>query len=169
MKAIGQKGFTIVELLIGIIAASILALTAGTMLANVYKGWVRSVALADMEREAAVAIHAIDLAVRGASNAVPNEVGQDKLKIVIPSNGIVRAFTVRIRSTPEGERRDLLYNSNGSSGGFAVITNRLDYFYASPPTAKVVRVTMTLKGINNNNVDTEVRMGVTNMCILMRN
>ena len=160
-----QKGFTIVELLIGVASASILALTAGAILVNAYQGWVRSLAMADMERDAAVAVHVIALAVRGASNAVPGEVGTDKLKVVIPPNSIVRAFSVQT----SGGQRSLVYNPNWPNGASMVLVNgRLGTFQASV-TAGVVRVTISLSGIDQNSVDTGVTMVVSNMTICMRN
>jgi len=165
MKATVHSGFTIVELLIGIIAAAILALTMGVMLANTYQGWLRSQALADLERDAAVAIHTLDLAVRGAASTVPGEVGVDKLKVVLPSGGIVREFSV---ATTSG-RRSLVYNPDSPGGaGMVIVDRRLGSFVTSV-TSGVVRVTMTLVGIDKNDRDTGVSMGVTNLCIRMRN
>jgi len=167
MKTKEQTGFTIVEVLIGMIAAAVLALAAGTMLASTYRGWFRSLAVADMERDAALAIHTLDLAVRFASNTVSGGVGVDILKVAIPSNGIVRAFS----TTGVSPRKSLWYYRNWNNepaSKMAVVTNRLDSFHTTV-TAGVVRVTMTLSGIDQNNEDTGVRMGITNMCIRMRN
>jgi prepilin-type N-terminal cleavage/methylation domain-containing protein len=154
MKMTGKDGFTIVELLIGIIAASILALMAGTMLMNAYKGWVRSLALADMERDAAVAIHTLDLAVRGATNAV----GGATLTVSLPSNGITRVFS----TTGVSPRKSLAYN------GMTLVNGRLGSFSATV-TGSVVGVTMVVSAIDQNGQDTGVTMGVTNLCIRMRN
>ena len=155
MKIKVNNGFTIVELLIGIIAAAILALTAGTMLINGYKGWVRSLALADMERDAAVAIHTLDLAVRGATNAVPGTT----LILTMASNGVTRVFSATGASP---NKKSLAYN------GMTLVNGRLVSF-ASTVTGSVVGVTMVLAGIDQNGQDTGVTMGVTNLYIRMRN
>jgi len=157
MKARCQQGFTVIELMVGTIAAAVLALTIGSILAYVYKGWIRNMALAEMERDAAVAVHSLDVAVRGSSSVVV--AGVDILQV---SNTTLRVFTVHNRSTPEGPRRDLIYN------GIAVVTNQLGSFVTSN-NADSVWVTMSLNGIDKFNKDTGVRMGVTNRCILMRN
>lgn len=149
-----KTGFTIVELLIGIIAAAILALTAGTMLMNGYRGWVRSLALADMERDAAVAIHTVDLAVRAATNAV----GGSTLTLTLASNGVTRVFS----TTGVSPRKTLAYN------GMTLVDGRLESF-ASTVTGNVVGVTMVLAAIDRNGQDAGVTMGVTNLYIRMRN
>lgn len=145
MKIEGQNGFSIVELMIGIVAAAILALTAGTMLANVYKGWARGLALADMERDAAVAIHTLDLAVRGASNAVWNGAART-LTNYMPSS-VTRVFVASGGSL--------------SCNGQTLVDQRLEFFSA-PVTGRDVWVSIVLTNQN-------IRMGVTNMCIRMRN
>lgn len=143
MKTNRQKGFSLVELMIGIVAAGILALTAGTLLASVYKGWARSMALADLERDAAVAIHTLDLAVRGATNAAWDGA---TLTVYWPTNA------PKIFSTSGGSL---------SYSGMTLVDQKLESFSA-PVTGRVVWVTMALTNEN-------VRMGITNMCIRMRN
>lgn len=153
MKTKGQKGFTIIELTIGIVAAAILALTAGTMLVNTYKGWIRDLAVADMERDAAVAIHTLDLAVRGASNVVWNG-----STLTVYTNATGRVFS----TSGVSPRGNLIFN------GMTLVDGRLVTFTNSV-SAGMVKVTLTVAGIDRNNVDTGVRMGVTNMSIRMRN
>ncbi len=163
MKIRGQSGFTIVELLIGMIAALILALMAGVMLINTYRGWVRSLAAADMERDTAVALHALDLAVRGAVDTVLT--GPNTLQVRM-TNGMVRAFSAQWAGAPP--RGSLYYYPVLGGPGMTLVDKRLDSF-GTTVTADVVRVTMTLRGIDQNNADTTVTMGVTNMCIRLRN
>ena len=153
MKSNSQTGFTVVELMIGILSASILALAVGIILANAYRGWVRGLAVADMERDASVAIHTLDLAVRGATNVV----GGVTLT-VYDTNGISRVFS----TTGVAPRGSLLYS------GMTLVNGRLVSFTNSV-SAGMVSVTLTLSGIDQNNQDTGVRMGVTNMCIQARN
>lgn len=162
MKANDPKGFTIVELMVGIVAAAIVALTAGVMLANTWGGWFRNMAVADMEREAAVAIHTLDLAVRGG--AVVSNAAVDSLRVQMPSNGVMRSFYVQT----SGGRRSLVYNPNWPNGGGQVLVNgRLGAFVATNNNS-LVQVTMTLIGLDQRNHDTGVRMSITNI-IHMRN
>jgi prepilin-type N-terminal cleavage/methylation domain-containing protein len=164
MKTRIQSGFTIVELLIGMIAAAVLALTAGTMLVTSYRGWIRSLALADMERDAAVAIHTLDLAVRGADDVVLT--GANTLRVRL-ANGTVRSFSAQWSGVPS--RGSLVYYRDLAAGApMILVENRLVGF-ASSFTSGVVRVTMTLEGIDRNNQATGVTMGVTNMSIHTRN
>lgn len=154
MNKQGNNGFTIVELLIGIVAAAILALTAGSVLINVYSGWVRSLAMADMERDAAVAIHKLDLAVRGATNAV----GGTTLTVTLAADGISHVFS----ASGVSPRKSLAYD------GMTIVDGRLVSF-ATTVTGSVVGVTMVFSGIDQNGQDTGVTMGVTNLNIRMRN
>lgn len=156
MKTSRQSGFTLVELMVGLIAASILAVTAGLMLAQAYQGWIRAMAVADMERDAAVALHTLDVAVRGASNAVPNASGST-LTVDIPPYPS-RVFS----SSGTSPRGSLSYN------GMTLVNGRLVTFTNSVANGGIT-ITMTLAGIDRNNRDTEVRMGVTNLFIKMRN
>lgn len=154
MKKNSQKGFSLVELMIGIVAASVLALTAGALLGSIYKGWARSVAMADMERDAAVALHSLDLAVRGATNVVWSG---STLTAYWPTN-TTKVFT----ASGVSPRASLLCN------GLTNVNGRLVTFTNSVISG-LVRVTLVLAGIDNQNQDTGIRMGVTNMCIRMRN
>ncbi len=164
MRHIFKTGFTVVELLIGVSAAAILALAAGSLLANTYRGWGRGVAAADMERDAAVAVHTLEIAIRGASNTVSGEVGVDKLKIRDP-DGRIRSFTV---ATASG-RRSLLYNPGGPTGlPMVLVDQRLETFEAAA-TGKMVRITMTVKGMGPDAQDTGLVMGYSNVWIKMRN
>lgn len=164
MKTIRPTGFTLVELLIGMIAASILAFTAGTMLMTAYRGWVRSLALADMERDASVAIHTLDLAVRGADAVLLAEPNALRVR---GTDGAVRSFSAQWSGTPS--RGSLVYYRDLAAGDpMILVENRLVSF-GSTFTSGVVRVSMSLSGIDRNNQDTGVTMGVTNMGIRMRN
>lgn len=163
MKTNSQSGFTIVELLIGMVAALILASMAGVMLINTYRGWVRSLAVADMERDAAVALHTLDLAVRGAADTV--QTGPNTLQVLM-TNGTVRAFSAQWAGSPP--RGSLYYYPVLGQPGMTLVDKRLGSF-TTTVTSDVVRVTMTLTGIDQNNGDTGVMMGVTNMSIRLRN
>lgn len=164
MKTLAKNGFTFVELLIGMIAAAILALVAGTLLTNSYQGWQRSQAAADMERDAALAIHTLELAIRGASNAVPGEVGIDRLKVMDP-DGVIRAFSVQT----SGGRRSLYYNPNDPGGEPMVLVDRRLGTFVAATTANLVRVSLTLVALDQNNQEIGLGMGFSNVWIRMRN
>ena len=153
MKTNHQTGFSIVELLIGMIAAAILALAAGSMLASTYRGWARSLALADLERDAMVAVSAINYAVRGAStNGLDTGTGNDKLTV---TGSVVHAFTV--------------VNSNlVDNGDFSnpLVHGRQGKFVSSFIPAPVPMVQMTMVFCDPPSV---VTMTVSNMFIRLRN
>ena len=64
-----NAGFTIVELIIALAAASILAITAGITLVYGYSGWRRNSAAMELQRDATLAMYRLSRAVRGASAA----------------------------------------------------------------------------------------------------
>lgn len=151
MKARHPYGFTLVELLIGMVAASILALTAGVLLVNSYRGWIRSLALADLEREGMVAVSAINYAVRGAStNGLA--CGVDTLTA---SGTVVNAFSV--------SSSNLIVNGDTLN---PLVHGRLGKFVSSYSAVPVpsVQVTFELCDVQNN-----VKMTVSNMFIRLRN
>lgn len=164
MQTAKTAGFTIVELLIGMIAAAILAVAAGSLLVSAFRGSARAKAAVEMAQDAAVAIHTVELAIRSASNTVTGEVGVDRLKVRTPS-GVIRAFTVQ---TSNG-RRSLLYNPNDPSGASMVLVDRRLGTFVSATTGKVVRVSMTLSGIDQNAQDIGLVMGYSNIWVRMRN
>jgi type II secretory pathway pseudopilin PulG len=164
MQTAKTAGFTIVELLIGMIAAAILAVAAGSLLVSAFRGSARAKAAVEMAQDAAVAIHTVELAIRSASNTVTGEVGVDRLKVRTPS-GVIRAFTVQ---TSNG-RRSLLYNPNDPSGASMVLVDRRLGTFVSATTGKVVRVSMTLSAIDQNGQDNGLVMGFSNIWVRMRN
>ena len=164
MQTAKTAGFTIVELLIGMIAAAILAVAAGSLLVSAFRGSARAKAAVEMAQDAAVAIHTVELAIRSASNTVTGEVGVDRLKVRTPS-GVIRAFTVQ---TSNG-RRSLVYNPDDPGGASMVLVDRRLGTFVSATTGKVVRVSMTLSGIDQNAQDIGLVMGYSNIWVRMRN
>jgi len=159
-----RTGFTIVELLIGITAAAILALAAGVLLMNTYQGWASASSAVELERDAAVAIHTLELAVRGASNTVTGEVGVDRLKVRNP-DGVIRAFSVQ---TSNG-RRSLLYNPADPGGASMILVDKRLGTFVSASTGNMVCVSLALTGIDQNNQDIGLVMEFSNVWIRMRN
>ncbi len=64
-----KGGFTLVELMAGMVSAAVLALVFSSVLIFGYKGWTRLRAEADLQADADVALRTIDRIARGASNA----------------------------------------------------------------------------------------------------
>ena len=62
-----NAGFTMVELLVALVASSILAITAGITLVYAYSGWRRNNAAVELQRDATLAMYRLSRAVRGAS------------------------------------------------------------------------------------------------------
>lgn len=59
----GRRGFTLVELVVGILAVAILALTAGAVFVSSFKGWLNVSRAVDMQRDAYAAIDSLTRAV----------------------------------------------------------------------------------------------------------
>ncbi|MEI6148828.1 MAG: hypothetical protein WCS01_06995 [bacterium] len=69
MRAGRKTGLTIVELMVGMVAASVLALTVGAIMYYSYRGWASVQAVGNMERDGALAMQTVANAVRGAASS----------------------------------------------------------------------------------------------------
>jgi prepilin-type N-terminal cleavage/methylation domain-containing protein len=73
MRRIGVRrasgGFTLVELMVGVMASAILALTVGAMLFVTYRGWQSIQSVAAMERDGSLAMDTMRRAIRGSSSS----------------------------------------------------------------------------------------------------
>jgi prepilin-type N-terminal cleavage/methylation domain-containing protein len=69
MRTCGNRGFTLVELMVGMVSAGVLALVFSAVLFYGYKGWTRLRAEAAMETDANVAMRTMDRIGRVATNA----------------------------------------------------------------------------------------------------
>ena len=67
-KTAGRDGFTLVELTAGMVTASVLALTAGSMLWYGYLGWHRLGDAVNMQRDMRAALETLSHAVRTGTN-----------------------------------------------------------------------------------------------------
>lgn len=63
-----QRGFTIVELLVAVVASAVLALTAGAMLWYGTLGWRRTREAVDLQRDMAVTLDVMSRSVRAGTN-----------------------------------------------------------------------------------------------------
>ena len=89
MKIQSNSGFTVVELMAGMVSAAVLALVFSAVLIFGYKGWTRLQAEVAMQGDADVAMRTMDSSVRGASNvtwATPT------LTVVL-TNGVTQTFS----------------------------------------------------------------------------
>lgn len=107
----GRQGFTLAELIVGILAAAILALTATVVLVSTFKGWLNVNRAVDMQRDAYIAMDTLTRAVhRGTSMTFANG-----------------TFTVNYAESPPN------YSSIPPSSKF--YANGDDFFAISPPDA----------------------------------
>ena len=63
----GRKGFTIAELTVGMVSASILIMSVSIMLFAAFRDLSMNRRLVETQRDAAAAMHALDFGLRGAS------------------------------------------------------------------------------------------------------
>ncbi len=69
MRADQKRGLTIVELLVAMVAASILALAVGAIMYYSYRGWASVQSVGNMERDGSLAMQAVAKEVRGAASS----------------------------------------------------------------------------------------------------
>lgn len=145
-----NAGFTIIELMVVLAAASVLAITAGMTLVFGHSGWHRNNAAMELQRDATLAMYRLSRAVRGASAADvttsasqltiqttefrvngdhliydPNT-GTDGDEVVIVDSSRLRTFTVTSLATGTGVSIILgLQNENGDE---ITITNATTAF-----------------------------------------
>jgi prepilin-type N-terminal cleavage/methylation domain-containing protein len=131
----GPQGFTMVELLVAMIAAPLLSLTIGTMLHYFQSGWKRHAGAVEFQRDATLAMNAIARAVRSApAGAVSNSAGR---LTILAGAGAGTTFYQR--------GADLVRSGdvNGTAPDVVLVSGRLSTFAASNTTSGV-RIAMTL-------------------------
>ena len=64
----GRQGFTLAEMIVAILAAAILALTAGAVFVSSFKGWLNVSRAVDMQRDAYAALDSLSRAVHMGTN-----------------------------------------------------------------------------------------------------
>lgn len=142
-----NAGFTIVELIIALAAASILAITAGITLVYGYSGWCRNNAAVELQRDATLAMYRLSRAVRGASASDVNTplAGQSAEQLTIQPT----EFRVNVNGDC------LLYDPNtGVEGDEVVIVDgRLETFTVTNlATGTGMSITLELQNENGNEV-----------------
>jgi hypothetical protein len=122
-----KGGFTLIELMVGTVSATVLALVFSAVLIFGYRGWTRLKAEADMQTDADVAMRTMDRIVRGASNAT---------WIAGTSTLVVTNTSVHTFSKPSSGS-NLLWNTS------TLIANRVGTF-SCVKTGSIVAVTLRL-------------------------
>jgi Tfp pilus assembly protein PilE len=67
MKSKKTEGFTIIELMLGVVGLAIIALTVGALLVYAWMGWRRNVESVAMQQNAKVAMRIIEQGIRNAN------------------------------------------------------------------------------------------------------
>ena len=142
------------ELMVGILAASILAITIGAMLYYSYSGLRKMRALAEMERDGSLAMRTMSRVIRGASS---NNIRNVSSSSVIVSN--VNGITAQSFTLSSGK---LVY-TGGMGGAMDLAQTDVAVFNCTPvSTNNQVRVVLTLTNT------AYVTMSMTNI-ITLRN
>jgi len=137
-----NAGFTLVELIIALAAASILAITAGITVVYGYSGWRRNNAAVELQRDATLAMYRMSRAVREASAA---DVTTSASQLTIQPT----EFRVNVNGDC------LLYDPNtGVEGDEVVIVDgRLETFTVTNlATGTGMSITLELQNENGNEV-----------------
>jgi len=151
-----NAGFTMVELLVALAAASILAITAGITLVYGYSGWCRNNAAVELQREATLAMYRLSRAVRGASatDVTTPLAGQSAEQLTIQST----EFRVN--------EEHLLYDPNTGIDGdeVVIIDGRLKTFTVTNlSTGTGVSIILELQNENSDEI------AITSAIITFRN
>jgi len=83
-----QTGFTLVELTVGMLYASVLALTMGVLLYFNYKGLTQLQSVADMQRDGALAMNTMTRVIRDGSATNMSWVGGYSYLVVKTTNNV---------------------------------------------------------------------------------
>jgi prepilin-type N-terminal cleavage/methylation domain-containing protein len=151
-----NAGFTMVELMVALAAASILAITAGTTLVYSYSGWYRNNAALELQRDATLAMYRLSRAVRGASAA----------DVTTPLAGQSAArLTIKTTEFRVNEKHLLYDPDTGIDGNEVVIVDgRLKTFTATNLSTGIgVSIVLELQNENSDEIT------ITNATIAFRN
>jgi len=140
-----NAGFTMVELLVALAAASVLAVTAGITLVYSHSGWRRNNAAMELQRDATLAMYRLSRAVRGASgNDVTTPLaGQSAERLTIQTT----EFRV------DGDH--LLYDPDTGIGGneIVIVDGRLKTFTVTKLSTGIgVSIVLELQNENSDEI-----------------
>ena len=146
-----KHGFTIVELVAGVTAAAVLAITFGVVLVYGYRGWKNLHAMAEMERDATLTMRTISRVLRGAQT---NDIRTANDWLIVSNVNGVSEQAFRLSSGR------LVYTSNGLAG-MNLAQADVAEFSCTPVTdgSLVVRLTLSNEAAN-------VQMSLSNVVTL---
>lgn len=138
-----QSGFTLQEMMLGLLCASMLALTMGVLLFYNYQGLAHLQSMATMQRDAALALHTMNDVIRCGSTSNMSWVGANSYLVVNNTNHV------------EGWRFSLTNNRLmcAVSGGpsMALVQTGVTGFVCSlTPSNVVVRLNLTESALNSS-------------------
>ena len=146
MSTRSQFGFSVVEVMVGIMAASILSITIGLMLFYSYQGWRRMQEAAEMQRDASLAMSTMASAIRGGwTNADVWSPSTSELKISNTNRPVFRF---------KKNGNSLVYTINNGAG-MVMATNSVSVFTCTTALNHSVQVVLNL-------TNTLMNMNMTN-------
>lgn len=108
-----QNGFTVVELMIAMVGASILALIVATILFMAYRSWSTDNNYARLRRDAAFAVQLMAKEIRSSSPTINGIVAVNN-SLQLQTNSIRTNLALFVRNATAG---NLTYSINGASRG----------------------------------------------------
>ena len=142
-----NAGFTLVELIIALAAASILAITAGITVVYGYSVWRRNNAAVELQRDATLAMYRMSRAIREASAA----------DVTTPLAGLsAEQLTIQPTEFRVNVNGDcLLYDPNAGTDGdeVVIVDGRLETFTVTNlATGTGVSITLELQNENGDEI-----------------
>jgi len=131
-----KTGFTLVELMVSMLATSIVALTAGTMLFYGYVGWTNNRLAIEVQRDGTLVLDMISRTIRAAAET----------DITMETDGFRVATTDgEVAFLSSGNRLTYQYVANGLPAQMILVDDRLALFSPSLVTNKGMRVDLRIQ------------------------
>jgi len=132
-----KQGFTVVELMATIAAATVLALSAGIVLTVGYREWVNDTGIVEMQRDATFAVDMMAKSIREANPST-----------VTASSGTLNIGTRSFYSSAD----DLMYDPNTGTGGdeIVLVPGRLINFVPVLLGNQGVKIDLSLRDDDEN-------------------
>jgi len=158
-----NKGFTLVELMAGVIMSAILAITIGMMLYFSYSNWRTNSEAIELQRDATIAMEMISRAIRPAATiAIPDTVhgaGDYSIEITDATGNAVSFYLV-----DDGGLGTLFYDPDGGTHNedecIVIVDNKIDDLsfanHATIPNTIVIKMVL-----QNNATSTTVDSAIS--------
>ena len=131
-----KVGFTLVELMVSMLASSIIALTAGTMLFYGYVGWTKNNSSIEVQRDGTLVLDMLSRAIRAAAET----------NITMEVDGFRVATTDgEVAFLSSGNSLTYHYVANGLPEQMILVDERLALFSPSLVTNKGMRVDLRIQ------------------------